>query len=167
MDISRFQRFFGVGPMGALISLVLLAIAVRSDRVLGHPAMLVNPAPVRVVGVILIVTGLGLQFWSMVTLRNWWAKDKLCMMGPFKWFRHPLYAAWISFVLPGIALYLNSWIVLFFVILLHPVWHRLVAREEKLMLEKFHDVYRAYAAQTGRFFPRIGRHPGSSPPICS
>jgi protein-S-isoprenylcysteine O-methyltransferase Ste14 len=60
--------------------------------------------------------------------------------------------------LPAFALYFNSWIVLFFVVLLHPIWHRLVSREEKMMLEKFQDKYSEYAAQTGRFFPRIWKH---------
>ena len=155
MDISKRQKLFGVGPMGAVISFVFLAIAVWVDRVLGHPAILANPAPIKVIGVILAVIGLVLHFWSMWTLRNWWAKDELCTLGPFKWFRHPMYAAWITFVLPGMALYLNSWIILFFVILLHPIWHWLVIREEKMMFGKFHDVYRTYAARTGRFFPRI------------
>jgi len=162
MDIGRFQKFFGVGPMGAVVSLVLLTIAVWVDRVLGLPAILANPAPIKVVGVVLVVIGLGLHFWSMLTLRNWWGKDELCIMGPFKWFRHPMYAAWITFVLPAAALYLNSWIILLFVILLHPVWHQLVIGEEKMMLEKFKNEYGIYAARTGRFFPRIGRHPGSS-----
>jgi protein-S-isoprenylcysteine O-methyltransferase Ste14 len=155
MDAEKQQKLFGVGPVGALISLVLLIVAVWVDRILEHPAILTNPTPIKVIGAVLVVIGLGLHFWSMWTLRNWWGRDELCIQGPFKRFRHPMYAAWITFVLPGMALYLNSWIILFFVILLHPIWHQLVIREEKMMFEKFHDAYRAYAARTGRFFPRI------------
>jgi protein-S-isoprenylcysteine O-methyltransferase Ste14 len=155
MNIGKLQQLFGVGPMGAVISFVLLVVAVWVDHLLGHPTILTNPAPLKIIGAVVVVIGLGLHFWSMWTLRNWWGKDELCIHGPFKWFRHPMYAAWITFVLPGMALYLNSWIILFFVILLHPIWHMLVIREEKMMFEKFHDEYRAYAARTGRFFPRI------------
>ena len=155
MAISRLKKLFGVGPTGAVISLVLLTIAVWVDRVLGHPAILANPAPIQVVGGILAVIGLGLLFWSLWTLRNWWAKDELCTLGPFKWFRHPVYAAWITFLLPAVALYSNSWIILFFVVLMHPIWHQLVIQEENLMLEKFQNEYRVYAARTGRFLPRI------------
>jgi protein-S-isoprenylcysteine O-methyltransferase Ste14 len=155
MDISRLQRIFGVGPIGVVISLVLVTIAVWVDRAVGHSAILANPAPIKVVGGGLAVIGLGLFFWSLWTLRNWWANDELCTMGPFKWFRHPLYAAWITFIVPGVALYLNSWVILLFVVLIHPIWHQLVIREEKMMFGKFQDEYRAYAARTGRFFPRI------------
>jgi protein-S-isoprenylcysteine O-methyltransferase Ste14 len=155
MDISRRQKLFGVGPMGMVISLVVLTIAVWVDRLVGHLAILANPASIKVVGEYIAVIGMGLLFWSYWTLRNWWAKDKLCTMGPFKWFRHPLYAAWITFLFPAAALYLNSWIILFFAVLIHPIWHRLVLREEKMMVEKFQNEYRAYASRTGRFFPRI------------
>jgi protein-S-isoprenylcysteine O-methyltransferase Ste14 len=155
MGISRLQKLFGVGPMGAVISIVWLRLAVWVDQVLGHAEIFANPTPVKVVGVVLAASGLGLLFWTIRTLRNWWAKEELCTIGPFKWFRHPMYAAWITFIVPSIALYFNSWIILLFAILLHPVWHQLVIREEKVMLGKFQNEYRVYAARTGRFFPRL------------
>lgn len=156
MDIDRLQKLFGVGPIGAVISLVLLMVAGWMDRSLGHSAILVNPAPITIVGGGLAAIGLGLHFWSMWTLRKWWGKDELCTMGPFKWFRHPMYAAWVTFILPAVALYLNSWIILFCVVVLHPIWHQLVIREEKMMSEKFQNEYSVYMARTGRFFPRTG-----------
>jgi protein-S-isoprenylcysteine O-methyltransferase Ste14 len=137
------------------ISLVILAIAVWVDRAWGHSAILTNPTPLKVVGVVIVIIGLGLYFWSFWTLRNWWAKDELCTMGPFKWFRHPMYAAWITFIIPAVALYLNSWIILLFAVLIHPIWHKLVTREEKMMFEIFREEYRSYSTRTGRFFPRI------------
>jgi len=155
MDIDRSQRLFGVGPMGAVISLVLLTIAVWVDRLFRNFAILENPSPIRLVGAGLVAIGLWLHFWSMWTLRHWWVEDQLCAIGPFKWFRHPMYASWISFILPAIALLLNSWIILFSVVIIHPIWHQLVSREEKMMFEKFQNEYRHYTEKTGRFFPRI------------
>ena len=155
MDRDRLKKIFGVGPKGAFISLLLLAIAGWVDYLWGHPVLLRDATPLRVSGVVLVVIGLGLHFWSFRTLQNWWANDRLCTFGPFAYFRHPMYAAWITFIFLGVALYLNSWIFLFWIVLLHPIWHRLVAKEEKMMLETFGDEYRAYAAQTGRFFFRI------------
>lgn len=155
MAINKLNKLFGVGPMGMAISLVLLAIAVWVDRVWGHSVIWTNPTPLKVIGVALVIIGLGLYFWSFWTLRNWWAKDELCTGGPFKWFRHPMYASWITFIIPAVALYLNSWIILFFAVLMHPIWHRLVKKEERMMVEIFQDEYLSYAARTGRFFPRI------------
>ncbi len=68
-----------------------------------------------------------------------------------------MYAAWITFISPGVAVYLNSWILLLWVVSLHPVWHRLVIHEEKMMCQRFQDEYRAYAQRTGRFIPHRGK----------
>jgi hypothetical protein len=70
MDISRLQKLFGVGPMGAVISIVWLKFAVWVDHVLGHSKILANPAPIKVVGGVLAVIGLGLLFWTVRTLRR-------------------------------------------------------------------------------------------------
>ncbi len=155
MDRGKLRKIFGVGPKGAVISLLLLAIFAWIDRMMGNPAILLHSAPMKAAGAVLVVIGLGLHFWTVWTLRNWWLKDRLCTLGPFKCFRHPMYAAWITFISLGVALYLNSWVFLFWVVLLHPIWHRLVIQEETMMLENFGDAYRAYAIRTGRFIPRI------------
>ncbi len=155
MNTEMRQKLFGVGPIGAAVSFIILAIGFWVDRSLGNPTILRNPVSLKVIGVTLVLAGLGLHSWSMYTLRNWWIKNELCKSGPFKWFRHPLYAAWITFVLPGAALYLNSWTMLFFTILLHPIWQLLVIREELMMRAKFADEYPAYVARTWKFFPKL------------
>ena len=155
MGRDKIQKLFGVGPRGAAISLLLLALIAWVDRMIGHPAIMVNEVPMKTAGAILVIIGLGLHFWAFFTLRNWWVNNRLCTQGPFKLFRHPMYAAWITFICPGVILYLNSWVLLFWPVLLHPVWHRLVSKEEITMLENFGDEYREYATRTGRFIPRI------------
>lgn len=71
MNLGRLQKLFGVGPIGAVISLVLLAVAAWADRLLGHPAISTNAELMKVTGSALVVIGLGLHFWTMWTLRNW------------------------------------------------------------------------------------------------
>ena len=120
---------------------------------MGHPKVLGDLRAIRATGALLIISGLGLHFWTLWTLRYWWVNDQLCTLGPFRRFRHPMYAAWITLISLGIALYLNSWVLLFWVVLLHPIWHRLVKPEEIMMIERFGDDYRVYAERTGRFVP--------------
>lgn len=157
MEINTAQRFFGIGPRGAAISFVIIAVAWGVDHIVRHVAIWPDPVPMRIAGGALVVAGLALHFWTMYELHNWWAEDSLCTQGPFRRFRHPMYAAWITVILPGCALFLNSWIMLCSVVGIHPIWHHLVIREETMMFHKFRNEYRAYAARTGRFFPRIGR----------
>ena len=155
MGSDKIQKLFGVGPTGAAISLLLLALIAWVDRMVGHPAIMVNEVPMRTAGAILVIIGLGLHFWAFFALRNWWVDNRLCKQGPFKFFRHPMYAAWITFIFSGVILYLNSWVLLSWLVLMHPIWHRLVRKEETTMLDNFGDEYREYAIRTGRFVPRI------------
>lgn len=155
MNIGRRQKLFGIGPKGAVISIFLLMVALWVDKIFGRPKILTNPLLLKTVSVVLAVIGIGLLLWSYWTLQTWWVRNQLCTNGPFRWFRHPMYTAWITFILPAVALYLNSWIILLLVILIHLIWHRLVITEEKMMYENFQNDYGAYASRTGRFFPRI------------
>ena len=162
-DCNRFKKIFGIGPRGALFSFFLLLIAVGADSVTGLPISVDYAYLVKTIGTIFVILGLILHFWSFFTLRSWWADDKLCTRGPFRHFRHPMYAAWITFVCPGFALFLNSWIYIFWVLLLHLLWHRLVKKEEILMIDTFGDIYRDYARRTGRFFPKLRNERLGSP----
>jgi hypothetical protein len=65
MGISRAQKLFGVGPLCVVISIVWLRLAVWVDHIMGHAAILADPAPMKVVGGVLAVMGLGLLFWTM------------------------------------------------------------------------------------------------------
>lgn len=157
MDRNRLAKIFGVGPRGVLISLGLLAITVWIDHLSGHCAITRQTTIFQVAGGVLIALGLGLHGWSFVTLRDWWGQSRLCTHGPFRYFRHPMYAAWITFIATGFVLLMNAWSYLVWMVALHPIWHVLVRTEEKTMLHHFGAAYRSYAAGTGRFLPRMPR----------
>ena len=155
MELRKYKKIFGVGPFGAIISVALLIIAWWVDQILGHVSIKAQPVFIKAVAVLLMVVGIGLHLWTGWTLRNWWLKDQLCTMGPFRYMRHPMYAAWITFIALGISLYFNSWIFILWYILLQPIWHRLVVTEEVMMADAFGNQYQSYVERTGRFFPRI------------
>ena len=125
------QKIFGIGPIGAAISVILLLVALRADRALGHPQICTYESLMEILEAVLICAGLILLFWTMHALRNWWVGNRLCTM------------------------------LLLWVVSLHPVWHLLVIREEKAMADHFGDEYRRYAGRTGRFLPRYWKSPRS------
>jgi protein-S-isoprenylcysteine O-methyltransferase Ste14 len=155
VQLRKYKKIFGVGPFGAIVSVALLVIAWWIDQLLEHPSIWANAVLMKEIAVPLMVIGLGLHLWTGWTLRNWWINDQLCTKGPFRYMRHPMYAAWITLVALGVSLYLNSWIFIIWYILLQPIWHQLVVPEEVMMADTFGSQYQEYVAQTGRFFPKL------------
>jgi protein-S-isoprenylcysteine O-methyltransferase Ste14 len=153
--LNQLKKIVGIGPVGAVISLLLLAVFVWADAMLKLSITVAHAGFIKTIGIMLIISGVGLHIWSFFALRSWWRDDRLCTGGAFKYFRHPMYAAWISFIAPGFALYLNSWVYLTWAVFLHVLWHQLVKREEQIMVDTFGDAYKDYARRTGRFFPRM------------
>ena len=160
MKISKYQKQFGVGPVGLLVSLFVLALLWLLDRNLGHVVVLNKPQPIRILGFILIGLWICWHVWAIRTIKLWWNNDRLCTAGPFRFMRHPMYAGGMFLADFGIALLLNSWIILPWPILLYPIMSVLVRKEEKMMAEVFGEEYEKYAAKTGRFIPRFRREAG-------
>lgn len=155
MDISKFQKMFGIAPVGFIIGLVLFCLLWLLDRRLGHVEILSQPGPVRIFGIILIGVWICWHTWCLKTIVLWWREDRLCTTGPYRFVRHPIYAGGILFFCLGISLMFNSWIILLFPILLYPIYSILVRKEEMMMTAVFGEEYKRYAAHTGRLFPRF------------
>jgi len=113
-------------------------------------------------GAVVFAAALWLLWRSHVDLGRHWSPNlemrtdhTLFTDGVFRYIRHPMYAAhWLW----GIAqlLLLHNWIVgpalilsLFFLLLYR------IPREEKMLLERFGDEYRAYMSRTKRVIPFI------------
>lgn len=76
--------------------------------------------------------------------------------GPYRYVRHPIYASLAAIAL-GTALVFRSFVVLGLSVMLMVSGRWWANAEESLLgsADGFGDVYRTYAARTGRFFPRL------------
>jgi protein-S-isoprenylcysteine O-methyltransferase Ste14 len=87
---------------------------------------------------------------TVVTRRH----HTLVTTGPYKWVRHPFYIT-VGLLMLGVSLLTASWF-LFVVGSLVLALLAIRTRVEEANLEaRFGNDYRAYAGQTGRFFPRL------------
>lgn len=153
--MNSYERIFGTGPRGTLISLALLALAWRLEELSGLPG--ITPHGVFR-GLFFAATSLAtcaLLVWSLRTLPPRSRGTSLITTGAFRYLRHPLYAAFLSCFNFGLALLLNNWIYVVWAILLHGVWHWNIRREERLMQRQFPQDYDTYCKTTGRFVPRL------------
>lgn len=100
-----------------------------------------------------IIITLYIVLWSIKSLS---IKDRgvnLVKTGAFKYFRHPLYGAFLYSFNFGLAFFLNDYIFIFWAILQIPIWHLNIRKEETFMNSHFEEEYNKYCSNTSRFFP--------------
>jgi protein-S-isoprenylcysteine O-methyltransferase Ste14 len=151
----KFNQVFGSGPVGFLISFVLLSSVGGINELLNLPPISTHQSLLEMIFSVSIVLTLAIIIWTTRTLPKAERGNRLCTKGPFKYVRHPLYAAYISVLSFGLAIYLNSFIFLVWAVLLHPLWHYLVKAEERHMVEAFGQEYIEYQKTTGQFLPKL------------
>jgi len=152
---TSFRRIFGSGPAGLSISLVLFFIAMWINRQIDLPPLSNNQFLLNSIFFVSGLVTLIIIVWSIRSLPATDRGKRLCTSGAFRYVRHPLYAAFLSVFNFGLAAYLNSYIYLFWAVLMHPLWHYIVRNEEKLMIDIFGTVYIEYQKKTGRFLPKL------------
>lgn len=155
MSMNSYQRIFGTGPRGLLLSLVLLAITRFIAPDTPHTQISADVDLSRFIFILFSLVTLGIIFWSIRSLPPSKRGKELCTSGALHYLRHPLYGAFLSCFNFGLAFLFNNWIYIIWALLLHPLWHWNVRAEEKLMMREFPLEYDAYKKRTGRFFPRL------------
>jgi protein-S-isoprenylcysteine O-methyltransferase Ste14 len=98
-----------------------------------------------------VLSHLGRNLTDTVAIRR---DHTLVTTGPYRWVRHPFYAA-TSLVLATLTLVLANWLPAVALLLYWLYLWRRTPLEEAKLIERFGDAYRAYAARTGRFIPRL------------
>ncbi|MBI1873022.1 MAG: isoprenylcysteine carboxylmethyltransferase family protein [Acidobacteria bacterium] len=161
--LDRWQegRFilFTLRPVGVAAMLALLAFTINPSSMAWSSVRL--SAWLRWIGAGLGVPAAGLLIWTVrnlgpnltdtvVTRRE----HTLVTSGPYRWVRHPFYDA------VGLAILANSltaanWFLFLTGGLAFTLMIVRTRTEEKHLLARFGESYRAYMERTGRFVPRI------------
>lgn len=154
--MNFYKRLFGSGPIVALAGLVLFLIAYFLKDLFHTPQIFIGWKILRLsVFAILTAITVFIGIWSFISLSPESRGRKLITTGAFKYFRHPLYAAFITFFSFGLAVLLNNWIFILSAVLLHIIGHLIIAGEEKMLRSIFPGEYEEYCRLTGRFIPRL------------
>ncbi|BBM87071.1 methyltransferase family protein [Candidatus Uabimicrobium amorphum] len=153
--MKTYDRIFGAGPRGFFISLVALAVAWKLEPLVSLPIVCSDVLIRWSMFFIALIATLLLVIWSFWSLPPATRGKELVTTGAFRYFRHPLYAAFLLFFNFGLAILLNNWIYIFWAVALHGIWHLNIIKEEKLMKQEFPKEYTEYCTKTGRFVPRL------------
>ncbi len=142
-----------------------LALWVGSVTYLVSPASMAwaampLPPAVRWAGLVFGALGVAMMYWTLtnlgknltdtVTVRS---NATLVTQGPYRYVRHPFYVTAGLMILGVTLLSANAFIGLTGLAVLVLLAVR-TPNEERKLLERFGEPYRAYRARTGAFFPR-------------
>lgn len=127
----------------------LLALGWRFELWIPRPW---RPAA-RLVGAVLLLCGIGTVILAVQRLRRARAERRLCTSGPYRFVRHPLYAAWIWLLIPGVTLGLGFWPLGLAAPIMYLVTSAVLDREERRLREQFGDRYESYAASVPALVP--------------
>ena len=153
--MKKFNLKKGVGFLNALISIIFFIIAFTLKDVCSLPEIFSNRLLPNILFFISIFIMIFIFVWSKNTLPHEKRANQLCTSGPYKFIRHPIYAAIVSNLNFGIALFLNNYIFLIWAIVVYIIWFILVDYEEQYLAKIFPNEYYAYKKRTGKFLPKF------------
>jgi len=151
---ERLSRW-GIGPRitwGAIAYAAVVAAAsyFRPDVCIIHS---LSYAVFLVAGVVLLVAGIPLWIAGVVAAMTAYHNDALVTSGAFRLVRHPVYAAWIVFLFPAIALLCRSWPLLGTSLVAYGIFKLSIKREDEYLEQRFGQAYREYRARVNEIIP--------------
>lgn len=134
-----------------------LGLFAGGRRELGSPEL---DLALSLAGVLAVLGATALVAWTMLVFRSWRlraeldAAHELCTSGPFRWVRHPIYAAMLALAI-GTACLVPTALAAVAVVLMAATGDFRARAEERLLLAAFGDRYAEYAGRTRRFVPGL------------
>jgi protein-S-isoprenylcysteine O-methyltransferase Ste14 len=153
---KRGSRSPRTRPPGLLIIILGFVLI----RIIGASSLAVDNLALEVVGVILLLSGLGLAAWARIYLgRNWGMpmtqKDEpeLVTSGPYRLVRHPIYSGILLAIL-GTSLATNLYFLIAVAVVgVYFVYSAKV--EERIMTTSFPNSYPRYKTRTKMLIPFV------------
>ena len=151
------MNIFGIGPRLALSGGAGAGAVFLLRRYAGWTL----PAPVdwvpmlQVAGAIFLLAGLWFWAGSVVHISRACRVHELATGGVYGLCRNPMYAAFIVFILPGLALAANEFLVLVVALGMFFEFQRKIGREEESLRREFGAAYEKYAREVPRLLPRL------------
>jgi protein-S-isoprenylcysteine O-methyltransferase Ste14 len=137
---------WGVGPLFAVLSIGYAIMMLAISRYF-HPTFRINLVPywfLSILGIALILIGVPFFIISAIRVTHAYNADALVTDGIFRCCRHPLYASWVVFIVPGIFFLIDSWLALTTPIFMYLILRKLVGKEEVYLESVFGSEYRQY-----------------------
>ena len=144
--MSKEMKIIGVAPLIAIPTFLYLGLTIiisysaKGMFTITHEGY----TTLAVFGVAMILIGALMVASCGRKLLKSFNKGILMKDGLYRIFRNPMYAAYMLFVVPGICLLFNSWLVLSTVVINSLLFFIFIRREHRYLQEKFGKEYEVY-----------------------
>jgi protein-S-isoprenylcysteine O-methyltransferase Ste14 len=143
----------GVGPKIGRVAIPYLAVAIVLT--VFYPEIFsfgpVLKKPLMIAGFVVLAVAIICYAATVRSLLQGLKANKLMTTGAFRYSQNPLYAVMILLLIPGLALVLNSWIVLTASILAYIIFKKTIHTEYEEMEHIFGQDYLNYKKRTPEF----------------
>ena len=146
---------WGVGPSFAFLSIVygIIMIAITHYFYPLFKIPFLSPQLLLVLGTLLLLIGIPFFLVSIKTVMKAYNSDTLVTQGIYRCCRHPLYSAWVVFIVPGFVFLINSWIGLTTPFFMYFLLCKLVTKEEVYLEQVFGSEYIEYKKKVPCILP--------------
>ena len=105
------------------------------------------------IGIVLLAMGIPMLVISAATVSVSYRKGELLTTGIYARSRNPLYAAWILFIIPGLSLFFESWLILGTAVVTYVSFKIFIKDEISYLKEMFGQEYLNYEASVNELLP--------------
>ena len=151
------MNILGIGPLLAITGVITGAIVMIFCRIAECSVSL--PSPWREwifwVGIILLI--IGVYFWisSAILVKRAFESRRLVQTGVYGLSRNPMYAGFIVFIIPGLALMLNNMLLIAVSVAMFVVFKLRIGLEESFLSKEFGVEYKRYRTMVPQLIPFV------------
>ena len=148
---------WGVGPKFTIISLIYAAIVFAIQNIVfSEYRFVIHSTFINVIpGILLIAIGLIIFIIPAFTIDKYFYEGTLCKKGVYAYLRHPIYASWISFIVPGIVILIGSTLGITIPLFMYIIFRVMIRGEENYLIDTFGDEYIEYKSKVWAVFPKL------------
>ena len=153
--MTKKMNILGIGPLLAIVGALTVVILFLLKNAIGLSLILPSDLCIysRILAVLFVI--IGLYFWlsSAIHIKKVFRSHALVTSGVFALSRNPMYAAFIVFLIPAIALFVNEMLILVVSLAMYIVFKYCICKEEEHLVKEFGNTFQQYAKQVPQLIP--------------
>ena len=151
------MNILGIGPRLMIAGGVTLVILLLLQHFAGFTVVLPSALrlPLGLIGILFFAVGIYFWFSSLILISSFNKSHRLVTSGVYSLSRNPLYAAFIVFLIPGIAFISGNFLILLVSLAMFFVFKLQIGKAEKYLEREFGSEFHQYARKVSQLIPFI------------